>query len=267
MGHMERKRRSAQDKEEPMLLAQKTAVVTGAANGIGRAIASRLAAEGAALAVLDIDAEALAGVAGDIRGQGGKVLEFVADMTARRAIDQAFDQIAAKLGHVDVLVNNVGGSLRDRAGPFWTVDPSTWQEMVDLCYLPGMACAYRVITGMIAQGGGKIVNIASDSGIVGSRANAAYSAAKAGVVGFTRALARELAPHRINVNAIAPGYIRTRAMDRIPQDLIEKAIAETPLGFMGEPEDIANAVAFLATDQSRYITGQTLIVNGGRWFN
>jgi NAD(P)-dependent dehydrogenase (short-subunit alcohol dehydrogenase family) len=250
-----------------MLLEGKIAVVTGAANGIGRAIALRLANEGGDLAILDREKEALAETAAEVRAQGRRVIDLVVDMTDRAAIDAAFDRIATELGPVDVLVNNVGGSLRDRAGPFWSVDPSTWQEMVELCYLPGMACAYRVIEGMIAKRGGKIVNMASDSGIVGSRANAAYSAAKAGVVGFTRALARELAAYRINVNAIAPGYIRTRAMERIPQDLIEKAIAETPLGFMGEPEDVANAVAFLATEQSRYITGQTLIVNGGRWFN
>jgi acetoacetyl-CoA reductase/3-oxoacyl-[acyl-carrier protein] reductase len=250
-----------------MKLKGKLAVVTGAANGIGRAIAVRLAEEGAPLALLDIEAATLVDSARAARVHGGKVLDLVCDMTDRPAVDAAFDRIAKELGDVAVLVNNVGGSLRDRAGPFQHVDASTWQEMLDLCYLPAFACAYRVIDRMIANGGGKIVNIASDSGIVGSRANAAYSAAKAGVVGFTRALARELAQHRINVNAVAPGYIRTRAMERIPQELIEKAIAETPLGFMGEPEDIANAVAFLATDQSRYVTGQTLIVNGGRWFN
>jgi len=250
-----------------MLLRGKIAVVTGAANGIGRAIALRLADEGAHLALLDLEEGALAEVAAAAQSRGRKVLSLKVDATRRDQIDAAFDRIANEQGPVDVLVNNVGGSLRDRAGPFQKVDPSTWQEMVDLCYLPGMACAYRVIDGMIRKGGGKVVNIASDSGIVGSRANAAYSAAKAGVVGFTRALARELAPHRINVNAIAPGYIRTRAMDRLPREMIDKAIAETPLGFMGEPDDVANAVAFLATEQSRYITGQTLIVNGGRWFN
>jgi len=247
-----------------MLLNNRIAVVTGGAHGIGRAIVQRLASEGATLAILDLDATSLAETASLL---SGGAITFAIDMTDRNAVDTAFDRIQSELGPVDVLVNNVGGSLRERAGPFWKVDPGTWREMVDLCYLPGMACAYRVIDGMIGKGGGKIVNIASDSGIVGSRANAAYSAAKAGVIGFTRALARELAPHRINVNAIAPGYIRTRAQDRLPKDMIEKAIAETPLGFMGEPEDIANAVAFFATDQSRYVTGQTLIVNGGRWFN
>jgi NAD(P)-dependent dehydrogenase (short-subunit alcohol dehydrogenase family) len=250
-----------------MLLKGRIAVVTGSANGIGRACAIRLAQEGADLALLDIEAGPLAEVAAECRQLGHRVQEIVVDMTDQKLIADAFKRVVAELGAPDVLVNNVGRSLRERAGPFWKVDPETWDWMLDICLKPALGCSYHVIEGMIAKGGGKIVNIASDSALVGTRAMTAYAAAKAGVVGFTRSLARELAPHRINVNAIAPGFIMTRAMQAIPQDLIDKAVAETPLGMLGDPEDIANAVAFLATDQSRYMTGQTLIVNGGRWFN
>ncbi|MGE0387721.1 MAG: SDR family NAD(P)-dependent oxidoreductase [Gammaproteobacteria bacterium] len=251
-----------------MQLKDSIAVVTGAAHGIGRATAIRLAAEGASIAILDLDADALAGTAADVQAAGApRTLPLVLDLTAREAIAAAFARIRAELGPVDVLVNNVGRSLRDKAAPFGSLPPQSWDDMLDVCLRPTLACTHQVYNDMRDRRSGRIVNIASDSAIVGPRANAPYAAAKGGVVGFTRALARELAPFAVNVNAIAPGYIRTRAMDTIPKELIEKAIAETPLGFMGAPEDIANAVCFLATDQSRYITGQTLIVNGGRWFN
>lgn len=250
-----------------MWLKDKVAVVTGAANGIGRASALRLAREGAHLALLDIEADTLADVAAEVRATGRRVLAMVVDMTDPAAVAQAFETVHTELGATQVLVNNVGRGLRERAGPFWQVDPSTWDWMLDICLKPAMASSYHVLGGMVAAGGGKIVNIASDSAIVGTRAMSAYAAAKGGVIGLTRSLAKELAVHRINVNAIAPGFIATRAMQAIPQPLIDKAIAETPLGFMGEPEDIANVVAFLASDQSRYMTGQTLIVNGGRAFN
>ena len=250
-----------------MLLKDKIVAVTGSANGIGRAIALRLAQEGADLAILDREGDALKETGTAVRKLGRRCREHVLDMTDYKAVTAAFAGIVKELGAPDVLVNNVGGSLRDRAGPFWKLDPSTWDEMLNLCLKPAMGCCYLVIDGMIARGGGKIVNVGSDSAIVGSRGNAAYASAKGGIIGLTRSLARELAPHRINVNAVAPGYIATRANLAVPKEMVEKAIAETPLGFMGEPEDIANVVAFLATDQSRYMTGQTLVANGGRSFN
>ena len=250
-----------------MLLKDKIVAVTGSANGIGRAIALRLAQEGADLAILDREGDALKEVGAAVRKLGRRCREHVLDMTDYKAVTAAFAGIVKELGAPDVLVNNVGGSLRDRAGSFWKLDPSTWDEMLNLCLKPAMGCCYLVIDGMIARGGGKIVNVGSDSAIVGSRGNAAYASAKGGIIGLTRSLARELAPHRINVNAVAPGYIATRANLAVPKEMVEKAIAETPLGFMGEPEDIANVVVFLATDQSRYMTGQTLVANGGRSFN
>jgi acetoacetyl-CoA reductase/3-oxoacyl-[acyl-carrier protein] reductase len=250
-----------------MLLKDKIVVVTGAANGIGRASAVRLAQEGADLAILDREGDALKETGDAVRKLGRRCHEVVLDMTDYQKVEAAFAGIKRELGDPDVLVNNVGGSLRERAGSFWKIDPSTWDEMLGLCLKPALGCCYLVIDGMIAKGGGKIVNVGSDSAIVGSRGNAAYASAKGGIIGLTRSLARELAPHRINVNCVAPGYIATRANLAVPAEMVKKAIAETPLGFMGEPEDIANVVAFLATDQSRYMTGQTLVANGGRSFN
>jgi len=146
-------------------------------------------------------------------------------------------------------------------------DPQLSDFLIKISLQTTIDCSRQVVASMCDRHGGKIVNIASDSAFIGSKSAAAYAAAKAGVIGFTRSLSRELAPFQINVNAIAPGYIKTRASTLLPKAFIDKAIEETPLGFLGEPEDVANAVAFFASDESRYVTGQTLIVNGGRWMN
>jgi len=246
----------------------KNAVVTGAAHGIGLAIAERLARQGATVAVMDRDQEALARSAQALRRHGHQVVDLVVDFTDLVAIEQAFSALNARWeGRVDILVNNVGHSLREAMAPFGDIEPHLWDLMVDICLRPAMACTHHVIKGMKSRQYGKVINISSDSAFVGPRANAPYAAAKGGVVSFTRALAREVAPFKVNVNSVAPGYIRTRAMAAHSPEALARVISETPMGTLGEPEDIANAVAFFASEQSRFATGQTLIVNGGRWFN
>ncbi|WP_159591028.1 SDR family NAD(P)-dependent oxidoreductase [Hydrogenophaga sp. BPS33] len=242
-------------------------MVTGAAHGIGNAIAVNLAEGGAVLALMDRDASALADLASQLRGSGARVETYVVDFTRRNEIDQVFSAIHRDLGQVDILVNNVGHSLREAMAPFETVSSEACDLMLDVCLKPAMACCQHVIPGMKARKGGKIINISSDSAFVGPLQNAPYAAAKAGIIGFTRAIARELAPFHINVNTVAPGYIRTRAMDAHPQAAIDRIVEQTPLGMLGDPEDIAHAVRFFASAASRFVTGQTLIVNGGRWFN
>ncbi|CAN7770490.1 SDR family NAD(P)-dependent oxidoreductase [Pseudorhodoferax sp. LjRoot39] len=250
-----------------MKFASKTAVVTGAAHGIGRAIALHLGRAGAGLCLMDRDAAALSEVAAELTGSGRPVVCCEVDFLQRDQVDTAFGTLARTLGPADILVNNVGHSLREAMAPFGEVPPEAWNLMLDVCLKPAMACAHHLIPDMKARRSGKIVNIGSDSAFVGPRANAPYAAAKAGLIGFTRALARELAPFRVNVNTVAPGYIRTRAMAAHTPEQLQKVIGDTPLGMLGEPEDIAHAVAFFASDDSRFVTGQTLIVNGGRWFN
>ena len=245
----------------------KAAVVTGAANGIGRAIALRLAGEGARVGLLDIDGAGLASLMAEIKTLGGMALAIETDMLDRAAIADSFATTAQTLGPVDILINNVGQSARDKAAPFWEASPDLADFLVRICLNTTMDACREVVPLMRERRWGRIVNIASDSAFIGSKSAAAYAAVKAGVLGFTRSLARELAEFGITANAVAPGYIRTRAMDQLPQTFVDKAIAETPLRRLGSPEDIAHAVAFFASDQAGFVTGQTLIVNGGRWMN
>jgi len=245
----------------------RVAVVSGAAQGIGRAIALRLAADGADVALLDLDGAGIAGLAAEVEAHGRRALPLCTDMLDRAMIKASFAQIAGTLGPVDILVNNVGQSARENAAPFWEAGPDLADFLVRICLHTAMDAAREVVPSMRERRSGRIVNIASDSAYIGSKSSAAYAAAKAGVIGFTRSLSRELAEYRITVNAIAPGYIRTRAMDQLPTAFVEKAITETPLGFLGEPEDIAHAVAYFASEGAGYVTGQSLIVNGGRWMN
>lgn len=246
-------------------LGGRLAVVTGAANGIGRASALHLARNGADLVLIDIQEAALAEVADGVRGFGRKAHPMTVDCLQRPAIQEAFARIDRDLGPVEILLNNVGQSARERASEFWCSEPETWDFILQLNLAATMTCCRAVVPGMRERGRGKIVSIASEAAYMGSLGVADYAAAKAGVIGLTRALARELAPFHVNVNAICPGPIRTAAADRLP--IWEQYLKETPMAFAGEPQDIANVVVFFSSDQSRYITGQSLIVNGGRWWS
>lgn len=244
----------------------RTAVVTGGANGIGRASVLRFAEGGAAVAVLDIEDEPLAAVAEEIRAFGVKALPIKLNLTDREQIQDAFETIGREFGPVDILLNNVGQTARERATEFWCSEPEVWDFVIGISLMTTITCSRQVVPGMRERNYGKIVNIASDSAIIGDRSMADYCAAKAGVMGFTRSLARELAPYKVNVNAVCPGATKTRGPMRLPKETLERALAGIPMGEMCEPEDIANGVAFLASDASRFVTGQALVINGGRVF-
>jgi NAD(P)-dependent dehydrogenase (short-subunit alcohol dehydrogenase family) len=244
----------------------KTAVVTGGANGIGRASALRFAQDGASVAILDIEDGPLAQTAEEIKSAGVRALPIALDLTSRTQISEAFIRIERELGPVDILLNNVGQTARERATEFWCSEPETWDFVIGISLMTTIACSRQVVPGMRERSSGKIVNIASDSAIIGDRSMADYCAAKAGVMGFTRSLARELASFKVNVNAVCPGATKTRGPMRLPKEALERALAGIPMGEMCEPEDIANGVAFLASDEARFITGQALVINGGRVF-
>lgn len=247
-------------------LTGRVAIITGAANGIGRAMALAYAAEGADIAILDREAEALAETADLARQSGGRVMPIVADLLDRAQIVAGFTRIAADFGPAYVLVNNLGQTARENYSEFYQAKPETLDFVIGVSLQATLNCSHQVVGGMRERKEGKIVSISSDSAINGDIGCVDYAAAKAGVLGFTRALARELGPFKINVNAICPGPTNTRAMQRIPQDAYDRAKNAIPLGELCEPEDIANAAIFLSSQKARFITGQTLMVNGGRVF-
>lgn len=242
------------------------AVVTGAGNGIGRACAIAYAREGANVAMFDREADALGESVELVKAEGVRALPVVGDMTKLEEVEAAFAGTRKELGPVDLLVNNIGQTARENYSEFWQAKPETLQFVINVSLMTTLMCSRQVVGDMRERKRGKIVSISSDSAMNGDIGTVDYASAKSGVLGFTRALARELGPFKINVNAICPGPTNTRAMQRIPRDAYERAKNAIPLGELCEPEDIANAAVFLSSDKSRFITGQTLMVNGGRVF-
>ena len=240
----------------------KTVAITGAAHGIGAATARRFLAEGAKVAVIDREAD---GFAESFAGQpADRLLTMAGDCTDAAVLADFHARTVAAFGPVDILFNNVGQSGRERAAQFHESQEEVWRFVLEVSLFTAMRMSRLVVPAM-RERGGRIVNMSSDAALVGDAGLTDYAAAKMGIIGFTRSLARELAPHRVTVNAVAPGAIRTRAHDRLTPAVIEKIKATTPAGFIAEPEDVAGCVAFLASEDARYVTGQTLLIDGGRW--
>ena len=234
-------------------LTGQVAIVTGASRGIGKAVAQALAAEGATVIInYNGSAEAAEAVAADIRSQGG-MAEAVKCNVADFAESEAFVKaVTEKYGRVDILVNNAG-ITRDEE----------FNAVLDTNLKGAFHMIRHLTKTFMKQRYGKIINISSVSGIVGNAGQANYSASKAGLIGLTKSVARELASRNICVNAVAPGFIRTDMTDKLPEAVQDNAVGQIPLKKMGRPEDVAQAVLFLAGDASDYITGQVLCVDGG----
>jgi NAD(P)-dependent dehydrogenase (short-subunit alcohol dehydrogenase family) len=246
-------------------LSGRIAVVTGAANGIGRASALRLAREGADVVLVDREGDTLQEATHAVETAGRQALSITADWTDPDAVRDALTAARRRFGHIDILFNNVGQSARERASEFHVSVEETWRFVIEVSLLTTMRATRLVVEEMRARRSGHIVNMSTESAFYGDVGFVDYAAAKMGVVGFTRSLARELAPFHVNVNAVCPGAIRTRAHDRLPREVIDRVRNSVPMGYVAEPEDVAGVVAFLASDDARYITGQSILIDGGRW--
>jgi 2-hydroxycyclohexanecarboxyl-CoA dehydrogenase len=250
---------------EPSNLQNTTALVTGAASGIGRAIALRLAQDGAAVGIADINLDGARETAEGIKAAGGRAHVARVDISDLEQVRQGVAEIRASLGAIGILVNNAGW---DRIEPFIENSPELWDKIIAINLRGPMHCTRAVLDGMIAAGGGKIISISSDAARVGSTGEAVYSACKGGIISFSKTLARELARHHINVNVICPGPTDTALLAEVTAGdegakIIEAMKRAVPFRRLGKPDDIAGAVSFFASSDADFITGQVLSVSGG----
>jgi len=244
------------------MLSEKVAVVTGASRGIGRSIALALAAQGAKVVASARNAEALDSLVEEIKGQGGEATAVVGDVAVDSDASALIDQALAAYGQVDILVNNAGIT---RDGLLLRMKNEDWDAVLDTNLKGAFLCIRAAAKVMSKQRSGRIINISSVVGEMGNAGQANYCASKAGLLGLTKSVARELARRNVTVNAITPGFIVTDMTDGMTDKAREAMIEQIPLGRLGEVDDIANAVIFLASDQSSYVTGQVLGVNGGMY--
>ena len=249
-------------------MGARLAVVTGAASGIGRATAKRLAQDGNDLCLMDRDEDGLRSLVPEIEALGRGITALVVDFLAREQIEAAFGRVAAELGPVDILVNNVGMSGRARAAEFWQADLDVLDWLIDLNLKATIYASRMVVPSMRERRTGRIISIASEAAYIGSRLSSGYSSGKAGVIALTKTMARELAPFGVNVNAVAPGFIdvpHVRTPQQAQKEQFERSIADIPMGRMGRVEEIAGVVSFFAGPDSSFVTGQCLLANGGRF--
>lgn len=244
------------------MLQDKVAIITGSSRGIGRAIALHLASQGAVIVASARNAAALDALVAEIEGQGGKALAVPGDVGISQDVETLFATAKETYGRVDILVNNAGIT---RDGLLMRMKDEDWDAVMNTNLKGAFFCSRAAAKIMTKQRNGRIINISSVVGEMGNAGQSNYCASKAGLIGLTKSNARELAKRNITVNAIAPGFIVTDMTDALSDQLKEDLQAQIPLARLGEAQDIAHAVAFLASEQAGYITGQVLGVNGGMY--
>ena len=244
-----------------MQLEGKVALVTGGSRGIGRAIALKLAAEGADVVInFAGNVAAAEATVSEIKALGRRALMIQADVASGEACTAMGESVIKEMGKIDILVNNAGIT---RDGLLMRMKDADWDAVLNTNLKSVYNCTKAVIKYMMKARSGRIVNISSVVGLIGNAGQANYAAAKAGILGFTKSVAKEVASRGITVNAIAPGFIKTDMTSTLPEKVVDQMLASIPLARMGEAEDIAKAAAFLVSDEAAYITGQTLHVDGG----
>lgn len=243
-----------------MHLDNRTALITGAASGIGRATAGAFARAGARLVLADIDEAGGAKAAAELRAEGHVADYLAVDLTKPESITAFAGQVQERFGTPDVIVNGAGWG---KTHPFWEGSPELWARVVALNFVGPMQLVKALLPAMIERKSGRIVNISSDAGRVGSMGETVYSGAKGGLIAFTKSLAREVARYQINVNCVCPGPTDTPLMAAVPDGVKEALTKAIPFRRLGKPEEVADAILFFASDRSRYITGQVLSVSGG----
>ncbi|MBK8177062.1 MAG: glucose 1-dehydrogenase [Rhodospirillales bacterium] len=239
----------------------KVAFVTGAASGIGRATAIAFAAEGARLAILDRTANGLKDTEAAVRDAGAEALAIVCDVSAPEQVEAAVAQVVERFGRLDIAFNNAG--VENKPAPLHEIELAEWDRIIGVNLRGTFVCMKHEIAQMVRQGGGVVVNTSSGAGIRGVEGGAAYTASKHALIGLTRSAALDYAKRNIRVNAILPGNIETPMMDRFTGGDIQKAIVLEPVGRLGKPDEIAEAVLWMSSDLGGFVTGSAVVVDGG----